>query len=440
MDFVALDFETATNDRHNPCEIGLTFVENNRIVETKSWLIKPQHFDPSYKRFHGMKPKDVSSSPAFPEVWKEVRPLIEGKFVIAHNASVFDIVVLRKTLKHFGLPYPNITYGCTIKFAKKVFPGRNSYALDVLCETHKISFSHHRAGEDARACAELALIMFKKYGIVSVEDISSKLYINLGRLRAPDRHQPIEGISARERQRQEKRQAKERQRQQDEERAKEAKRKAEEWMQQLQEAEARKKKEEEARRKEEAHQQWLRQQEEELRHWKQQQEEERLERERQEEERREKERKAEQARIRKEERRQWRQEHENLIVVAIVGIFALIFVLGFVGMWSAGERMQANRLAEQERIIAEERLAAEQREQEQKERLAAEERRREAQEQYEAGMVHDDALEYTEAEKCFRFAAERGHAKAQVKRERFLKRGGIALAFSVEFLQNPFLA
>jgi len=27
-----------------------------------------------------------------------------------------------------------------------------------------------------------------------------------------------------------------------------------------------------------------------------------------------------------------------------------------------------------------------------------------------------------------------------LKRERFLKRGGIALAFSVEFLQNPFLA
>ena len=31
-------------------------------------------------------------------------------------------------------------------------------------------------------------------------------------------------------------------------------------------------------------------------------------------------------------------------------------------------------------------------------------------------------------------------AHVQMPRERFLKRGGIALAFSVEFLQNPFLA
>jgi len=31
-------------------------------------------------------------------------------------------------------------------------------------------------------------------------------------------------------------------------------------------------------------------------------------------------------------------------------------------------------------------------------------------------------------------------AEQYVPRERFLKRGGIALAFSVEFLQNPFLA
>jgi DNA polymerase III subunit epsilon len=40
MDFITLDFETATSQRDSPCEIGLTFVSGGQIVETKSWLIK----------------------------------------------------------------------------------------------------------------------------------------------------------------------------------------------------------------------------------------------------------------------------------------------------------------------------------------------------------------------------------------------------------------
>ena len=41
MDFITIDFETATTDRDSPCEIGLTFVEKNEIKDVESWLIKP---------------------------------------------------------------------------------------------------------------------------------------------------------------------------------------------------------------------------------------------------------------------------------------------------------------------------------------------------------------------------------------------------------------
>jgi len=36
MDFVTIDFETATSDLDSPCEIGLTIVQNSKILETKS--------------------------------------------------------------------------------------------------------------------------------------------------------------------------------------------------------------------------------------------------------------------------------------------------------------------------------------------------------------------------------------------------------------------
>ena len=81
-------------------------------------------------------------------------------------------------------------------------------------------------------------------------------------------------------------------------------------------------------------------------------------------------------------------KNENLIVAAIVGVFALLLVVGFVGLQAAGEKVQVARQAEQEKVAAEERererqeqerarLAAEQRDREKMERLAVEQRERE---------------------------------------------------------------
>ena len=269
MDFVVLDFETGTNDRYNPIEIGLAFVENRRIIATKSWLIKPHRFDPSFKRFHGMVPKDVSNSPEFPVVWKEVYPLIEGKFVFAHNAPVFDMLVLRKTLEYYGLAFPNITYGCTIQIAKIVFPRRKSHSLESLCETLKIKYLPHRAEEDARATAELALIMFEEHGIFSFKDISERFYIRFGQFLAPNHHIPLQRLSKRERERQqeaeERRKTEERQRREAEERERQAE-------------------EQRRRQQREERERWERQQREAQERWERQQEEEREKKEKREKE------------------------------------------------------------------------------------------------------------------------------------------------------------
>ena len=49
-DFIAIDFETANEQRDSACQIGITTVKNNQIHEVKSWLINPvQSFN--YGRF-----------------------------------------------------------------------------------------------------------------------------------------------------------------------------------------------------------------------------------------------------------------------------------------------------------------------------------------------------------------------------------------------------
>ena len=79
MDFITIDFETATSQRHSPCEIGLTFVKGNQIVETKSWLIQPinNEYDGFNIYIHGITPKDTVDKPEFNVIWNEIKPLIE---------------------------------------------------------------------------------------------------------------------------------------------------------------------------------------------------------------------------------------------------------------------------------------------------------------------------------------------------------------------------
>ncbi len=183
MNFITIDFETATSDRDSPCEMGLTFVKNQQIVDTKSWLIKPmyQEFDYFNILIHGIRPEHVADKPEFDELWTEIRPLVEGQFLIAHNAS-FDFSVLRRTLQAYNLPYPTLNYSCSYIFSKKIWKGLPAYNLKTLCKINNIKLNHHRAADDSRATAELAIKAFDKAGIKTLEDFPEKLKITIGQL------------------------------------------------------------------------------------------------------------------------------------------------------------------------------------------------------------------------------------------------------------------
>ncbi|GGK57225.1 3'-5' exonuclease [Rufibacter glacialis] len=184
MDFITLDFETATSDRDSPCEIGLTFVQNGKIVGTEAWLIKPKsypYFNGWNIAIHGIKPQDVKNSPEFNAVWQELQPLLQNQLVIAHNAS-FDMSVLRATLTTYRLPFPELQYACSVQFSKQVWQGLPQYDLKSLCNRHGIQFKHHRAAADSYACAELTLRALEQTNCGCLDDFPEKLKINFGRL------------------------------------------------------------------------------------------------------------------------------------------------------------------------------------------------------------------------------------------------------------------
>ena len=73
INFIAIDFETATAKRASICEAGICVVKDGKVVETRSWLVRPEANAYSYWNIqvHGIRPADTEDAPDFPEVWAQ---------------------------------------------------------------------------------------------------------------------------------------------------------------------------------------------------------------------------------------------------------------------------------------------------------------------------------------------------------------------------------
>lgn len=183
MNFVAIDFETATSKWTSVCSMGICVVENNKVKECKEILVKPypNEFTDYNIKIHGITPSMVENRMNFDYYWEEIKPYVDNKIVIAHNAA-FDVSVLRRTLDMFSLTYPAFEYMCTVKLSQKAYPEFESHKLNRLCDELGISFSHHHAAEDAYACAMVMINILNDYNINSLSELENKFDLKRGRL------------------------------------------------------------------------------------------------------------------------------------------------------------------------------------------------------------------------------------------------------------------
>ena len=125
-DFAAIDFETANNERTSVCSVGVVIVRDGEIVDTFYSLIQPE---PNYYNYwctqvHGLTRQDTEEAPVFPEVWKQIEPLIEGLPLVAHNKS-FDESCLKAVFRCYQMDYPDYEFYCTCVASRKAFPTIN---------------------------------------------------------------------------------------------------------------------------------------------------------------------------------------------------------------------------------------------------------------------------------------------------------------------------
>lgn len=160
INFIAIDFETATPKRSSICEVGICVVRNGEISETKSWLVQPE--DNLYHYYnikvHGITPEDTEHAPDFRQVWEEIERSYLDEFdtFVAHNVA-FDRSCLEHTARMYHLHLPDLCWICSLQTARKIY-SFSCNSLAFLCDQLDIpKGTHHRAGDDAEMCARLFL-------------------------------------------------------------------------------------------------------------------------------------------------------------------------------------------------------------------------------------------------------------------------------------------
>jgi len=177
MDFAAIDFETANNDRRSACQVGIALVKRNKVVETYSSLIRPptKDFYPAYVKLHGITAQRVRKAPTFREVWPEIQSRCGTGLVAAHNA-IFDVGILISCAEDCGLGRLPGQYLCTVELARAILPGLPNHKLITLTSVLGIPIDHHDACSDAVACAELAIQLMK----LATPEAASRKRVEIG--------------------------------------------------------------------------------------------------------------------------------------------------------------------------------------------------------------------------------------------------------------------
>lgn len=160
--FAALDFETANHERRSACALGLVVVREGRVAAWRRWLIDPGTEWFAFTHIHGISFEDVSQAPDFGALWPEIRPLVEGRLLAAHNAP-FDRSVLEETCDAHGIRFRPKGWICSGRIAKGLL-GFRPWRLDAVCDRLRIPLRHHDALSDARACARIVNHAARRHG------------------------------------------------------------------------------------------------------------------------------------------------------------------------------------------------------------------------------------------------------------------------------------
>jgi len=191
---VMLDFETTglspeAGDRIT--EVAALRIAEGRVVDRFVSLVNcGVRIPPFIVQYTGITQEMVDGAPPVDEIVPQLIEFIGEDPLAAHNAS-FDEKFLKAEGALLGHDCRHSALVCSLKLARRVFPGRDSYKLGELTRALGIRFKGraHRAEADAEVAAELLLHigrhLNRSYGLQRVEP---DLLVAINRLAAAKVH------------------------------------------------------------------------------------------------------------------------------------------------------------------------------------------------------------------------------------------------------------
>ena len=176
-EFVVFDLET-TGAKAPPCritEIGAYKVKNGRIEGEFHTLVNPEtNIPPFITSLTGISDAMVAEAPKFPDVAARFLDFIGDAVLVAHNAQ-FDMRFLNheigRVYEEYRVANPCL---CTVQLSRKLLPDILNHKLKTVAEHYSISLiNHHRAGDDARATAQIFLNLLAELHSIGIRDLAS---------------------------------------------------------------------------------------------------------------------------------------------------------------------------------------------------------------------------------------------------------------------------
>ncbi len=170
--YVVVDVETTGGSAsfHRVTEVGAVKIQNGEVIAEFQTLINPGRSIPSFiTGITGISDAMVADAPTFSEIADPFLEFMEGSIFVAHNVK-FDYGFIQREFAKSGIEFVR-AHLCTCAGMRKTHPGLKSYGLKNLSEHFQIKLSqHHRALSDARAAAELLILINQKRGAVETRN------------------------------------------------------------------------------------------------------------------------------------------------------------------------------------------------------------------------------------------------------------------------------
>ncbi|MDD4973441.1 MAG: 3'-5' exonuclease [Bacteriovorax sp.] len=179
LSFCVFDLETTGgNHLHDKIiEIGLVKIENLKIVDQKSFLIKPEMHIPDFiQKLTSIKESDVNDAPLIEDVIDEILEFMGDSILVAHNTS-FDVPFFNSVLRRLDRAELTNKSICTNLMTKYMIPNILSSNLNYMSKIFNLTHQKaHRALDDTLASAELLLVYLTIFIHKNIHKVNSLYY------------------------------------------------------------------------------------------------------------------------------------------------------------------------------------------------------------------------------------------------------------------------